>query len=120
MADYLVLDTDVDVESLTTKLFDARKDPEKRSANDVTERLVSSITHPETGEEAVPLADVSLPIRNPDPLGLPNNVTLPDQAEGKGSPDADTWHERMPISKWGTVKTQSEMEEAGWFPEQDV
>jgi len=110
---YLVLDSNTDAEELTTKLYDARMDPEKRGPRDVTGRLVSVIEHPDTGEQAVPLADVKMPIRNPDPPMLPGGVD-PTQAQGGSS---DYWHERFDLSQWGSVKTRSEMEAGGWFPE---
>jgi len=113
MPNYLVLDSSIDAEELTTKLFDARMDPSKRGPRNVTGRLVSVIKHPEKDLEAVLLADVKMPIRNPDPPMLPNGVD-PTQAQGTGS---DYWHERFDLSQWGSVKSRSEMEGAGWFPE---
>jgi len=113
MPDCLVLDSNTDAEDLSTKLFDARMDPAKRSSLDATSRLVSVIEHPEKDLEAVPLADVKMPIRNPGPPMLPGGVN-PTQAQGTGS---DYWHERFDLSQWGSVKSRSEMEADGWFPE---
>jgi len=113
MPNYLVLSSNTDAEELTTKLFDARMDPSKRGPKDATRRLVSVIEHPTEDKQAVPLSDVKMPIRNPDPPMLPNNVD-PTQAQGS---DSDYWHERFDLSQWGSVKSRSEMEGAGWFPE---
>jgi len=113
MPNYLVLDSNTNAEELTTKLYDARMDPEKRGPRDATSRLVSVIEHPEKDLEAVPLADVELPIRNPDPPMLPGGVD-PTQAQGT---DEDFWHERFDLREWGSVKTREQMEADGWFPE---
>lgn len=117
MPDYLVLDSDVSAEGLTTALFEARNDPVVSSPSDATDRLVGQIEHPETGEEALVMSNVPFPIRNPNPPTLPNGVTLPDEAQGGGPPNVGFWHERLPLNKWGTVQTRTEMEEAGWFPD---
>jgi len=113
MPGYLVLDSNTDAEELTQRLFDARMDPSKRGPKDVTGQLVSIIDHPTEDKQAVTLADVELPICNPEPPMLPGSVD-PEQAQGT---DSDFWHERFKLLQWGSVKTRNEMEAGGWFSE---